>query len=143
MSDQAKKRLLWFGVVLLLGGAAHTAGVTRLYLKSGVPEANRVLLDLWIAEAQLAAGALFIKAARSADPRPWTIGAAIMIWSYAVPFLPVLVRRAPPIFWVPPILYSLACSLLVRGATPGGGRVLGTAPMPSRPAEEGEPTAGG
>ena len=101
MSDGVKKRLFWFGVVLLLGGAAHTVGVTRLYVKSGVPDANRVLLDVWIAEAQIAAGALFIKAARSAEPRPWMIGAAIMLWSYAIPFLPVLVRRAPSIFWVP------------------------------------------
>ena len=33
------------GVVLVLGGVAHTAGVTRLYVTQGVPDANRVLLD--------------------------------------------------------------------------------------------------
>ena len=118
MSDRAKKRLSWFGVVLLLGGIAHTFGVTRLYVTSGVPDANRVLLDAWIAEAQFVAGALFIKAARSAEPRPWTIGAALVVWSYAIPFLPVLVRRAPPIFWVPPIVYTLASLALVRSAAP-------------------------
>src|SRR5271163_2289698 len=101
MSDRVKGWLFAFGVVLLLGGAAHTGGVTRLYVRSGVPDANRVLLDIWIAEAQLAAGALFIKAARSAEPGPWTIGAALVLWSYAIPFLPVLMGRAPPIFWVP------------------------------------------
>jgi hypothetical protein len=129
--DTAKKWLLRFGVVLLLGGAAHTAGVTRLYVKSGVPDANRVLLDVWIAEAQLAVGALFIKAARSAEPRPWTLGAALVIWSYAIPFLPVLVRRAPPIFWVPPSLYALVSLALVRAAAPRSER------PPRRPRPEG------
>ena len=108
MSHRAGTRRFWFGVVLLLGGAAHTAGVTRFYLTSGVPDANRLLLDVWIAEAQLVAGALFVKAARSAEPRPWAIGASIVVWSWALPFLPVLLRRAPPIFWVPPIVYTLA-----------------------------------
>jgi hypothetical protein len=104
--------------VLLLGGAAHTAGVLHLYVKAGVPDANRVLLDVWIAEAQLAAGALFVKAARSAEPRPWALGAALLVWSYAVPFLPVLVRRAPPIFWVMPSLYTLASAALVKRLPP-------------------------
>lgn len=125
MSTSAPSRwILRFGVVLLLGGAAHTFGVARLYARMGVPDANRVLLDAWVAEAQLVAGALFLRAGRSAEPRPWTIGAALAVWSYAVPFLPVLLRRAPPIFWVPPILYSLASAALVRG----------TAPRRSRPA---------
>jgi hypothetical protein len=125
MTDRAKKRLSWFGVVLLLGGVAHTVGVTRLYVKSGVPDANRVLLDVWIAEAQITAGALFVKAARSAEPGPWMICAALALWSYAVPFLPVLVGRAPPIFWVPPIVYTLASLALMRGAAPRSSRVMG------------------
>jgi hypothetical protein len=116
MSDRTKKWLLRLGAVLLLGGAAHTAGVTRLYVTKGVPDANRVLLDVWIAEAQLAAGALFLKAARSADPRPWAVGGAITVWTYAIPFLPVLLHRARPTFWVPPILYSLASAALVLPA---------------------------
>jgi hypothetical protein len=113
MTDRAKKWLLRLGAVLLLGGAAHTAGVTRLYVTQGVPDANRVLLDAWVAEAQLVAGALFLKAARSAEPRPWAVGGAITVWTYAIPFLPVLVGRAPPVFWVPPITYSLASAALV------------------------------
>lgn len=112
--DRSKKRWAsWFGVVLLLGGAAHSFGVTRLYLRMGIPDANRLLLDVWIAEAQLIAGALFVKAGRSVDPRPWLVGAALSIWSYAIPFLPVLLHRAPPIFWVPPIVYSLLSLALV------------------------------
>jgi hypothetical protein len=136
MSDRAKRRLFWFGVVLLLGGAAHTVGVTRLYVKSGVPDANRALLDVWIAEAQLAAGALFIKAARSAEPRPWVIGAALILWSYAIPFLPVLVRRAPPIFWVLPTLYTLASIALMKSAAPRSRLVPERAPPPFRPTGE-------
>jgi hypothetical protein len=124
--DTAKKWLHRFGIVLLLGGAAHAAGVTRLYVASGMPDANRVLLDAWIAEAQLVAGALFIKAARSVEPRPWTFGAALILWSYAIPFLPVLVRRAPPIFWVPPSLYTLASMALVRATAPQPGRAAKT-----------------
>ena len=50
------------GVVLLLGGFGHAAGVTRLYMTTGVPDANRIMLDLWVAEAQLLGGGLFLAA---------------------------------------------------------------------------------
>jgi hypothetical protein len=113
-SSKTNKWLLRFGVLLVLGGLAHTAGVLRLYLRTGVPEANRVLLDVWIAEAQIAAGVLFATAARSPEARPWTIAGAVVVWSYAVPFVPVLLRRAPAIFWVAPILYTLVSAALVR-----------------------------
>jgi hypothetical protein len=30
-----------------------------------------------------------------------------ILWSYALPFLPVLLDRAPPIFWIAPSVYVL------------------------------------
>ena len=100
------------GVVLVLGGLAHSAGVARLYATAGVPDANRVLLDVWIAQAQLLSGALYIAAARSARAgREWrglATFAALTIIGFSVAMLPVLIARAPVVFRVPPIAYSLA-----------------------------------
>jgi hypothetical protein len=117
MTARARKLCAVFGVVLLLGGTAHTFGVSRLYLVKGVPDLNRILLDLWIAEAQLIAGALFLIGSRRSNPSPWIICAALNIWSYALPFLPVLLHRAPPIFWIPPTVYSIASAVAVVKAT--------------------------
>jgi hypothetical protein len=94
------------GWLLLLGGLAHSVGVAHLYFTKGVPDANRILLDVWIAEAQLAGGVLFLVGARLAG--------AIMVWSWALPFLPVLLMRAKPIFWVMPIVYSLLSAIVLR-----------------------------
>ena len=41
----------------MLGGLAHSAGVIHFSVVDGVPDANRVMLDVWIAEPQLLAGA--------------------------------------------------------------------------------------
>jgi hypothetical protein len=109
-----RRFLLVLGVVLVLGGVAHAVGVSLRYVKAGVPDANRVLLDVWIGEAQVAAGALFLAARKKIDPGPWALGAALLVWTWALPFLPVLVRRAPPIFWVMPIFYSIGSSIAVR-----------------------------
>ena len=49
-----------FGIILCLGGLGHSAGVARYYARDGIPEVNRVLLDVWIAEAQLMGGALAV-----------------------------------------------------------------------------------
>jgi len=100
------------GVVLLLGGLAHSAGVARLYATTGVPDANRVLLDVWIAQAQLLSGGLYVAAARRARAgREWralaTFGALTII-GFSAAMLPVLIARAPVIFRVPPIGYLLA-----------------------------------
>jgi hypothetical protein len=107
-----KRFLLGLGVILLLGGLAHTIGVSHLYFTRGLPEPNRVLLDVWIAEAQILGGALFLIGRRK--PRPWVMGAALVVWTWAIPFLPVLVHRARPIFWVMPTLYSAASLVAVR-----------------------------
>jgi hypothetical protein len=107
--------LIALGVLLLLGGLAHSVGVSHLYVTHGVPSLDRVLLDVWIAEAQLGAGGLLLIAARRPEPHPWVVGASLIVWSWALPFLPVLIQRARPIFWVMPTLYSVAClAALVR-----------------------------
>ena len=51
-----------FGVLLLLGGFGHVVGIVHLYITQGVPDANRVLLDVWVAEAQLLGGGLYVAA---------------------------------------------------------------------------------
>jgi len=108
------------GVVLVLGGVAHSAGVTRLYVTQGVPDANRVLLDIWIAQAQLLAGGLYIAAARNARAgRAWrslaTFGALTVI-GFSVAVVPVLIERAPMIFRIPPIVYSGVSAIILIGA---------------------------
>jgi hypothetical protein len=101
------------GTVLLLGGIAHSLGVLQLYVAKGLPDLNRILLDVWIAEAQIIGGSLFLVASKSANPRPWLICAALAVWSYALPFLPVLIHRAKPIFWILPSVYSVLSLLVV------------------------------
>ena len=105
------------GIVLLLGGVAHTAGVARLYATQGVPDANRVLLDVWIAQAQLLAGGLYIAAARNArrglEWRSLAAFGAMTIIGFSVAIVPVLVARAPLIFRVPPIVYSAVSAIVL------------------------------
>lgn len=115
------------GCALLLGGLAHSAGVLHLYVANGVPDANRILLDVWVAETQLCGGAFFVASTRTA-PHAFTIAGAALLWSYAVPFLPVLFRRAPAIFWIAPITYLVLSAIAVvpflalpRRAAPGNG----------------------
>ena len=111
---RARRLALILGCVLLLGGAAHSVGVLHLYVATrGWPEPNRALLDAWIAEAQLVAGGLFVTATRSAQLLPWVLCGALVVSGYAVPFLPVLVHRAPPIFWIAPTVYSLLSAALL------------------------------
>ncbi len=103
--------LRMLGVVLMLGGLAHSAGVAHLYVTGGVPDLNRVLLDAWVAEAQLVGGALYLVAFRAMRVgsawRAWAVGGALTILAYAVPFIPVLFMRAPPMFRIPPTVYAL------------------------------------
>jgi len=109
------------GVVLVAGGLGHSAGVLRLYATDGFPDANRVLLDIWIAEAQLLSGALYIAASRAMRARSsWralALYGALSIIGFAVPILPVLIARAPLIFRVPAIIYLVvSLFILVRAA---------------------------
>jgi hypothetical protein len=104
------------GVILVLGGLGHSGGVMHLYVTSGVPDADRVLLDVWIAEAQLLSGALYIAASLALRVRSnWralaVFGALTMI-GFAVPMLPILFARAPLLFRLPAIIY-LVVSLFI------------------------------
>jgi hypothetical protein len=105
--------------VLVLGGLGHSAGVGYLYFTDGVPEANRVLVDVWIAEAQLFGGALYVAASRAlAHQRSWralAIAGAITVIGYAAPMLPVLVARAPVHCRIPVGAYLfLSIVILIR-----------------------------
>ena len=109
------------GVVLILGGLGHSTGIAHLYLTQGVPHVERVLLDLWVAEAQLAGGAFYVTAFRAMRAgtagRDWSIAGAVTVLTCAVPFLPVLFLRAPAIFSVPQIVYAALSLWIVFGAT--------------------------
>jgi hypothetical protein len=113
--------LLALGIILILGGVGHSAGVIHLYVTEGVPEINRVLLDAWVAEAQILAGILYLASCRALRAgSPWSglsIGGAVMLLAYAVPFIPVLVMRAPAMFRIPTIAYAtLSVIILFRAA---------------------------
>ena len=99
------------GIILCLGGLGHTIGVTRFYIMQGIPDTNRVLLDIWIAEAQLFGGALYLAAYRALRlGRSWralAVCGALTVISYAGPFIPVLFSRDPIAFRIPPTIYFL------------------------------------
>jgi hypothetical protein len=111
------------GVVLLLGGAAHSAGVTYFYLTAGVPDANRVLVDMWVAQAQLLAASLYLAAFREARRgRAWqglAAFAALTIIGFAAAMLPVLFSRAPAAS-IPVAVYLVCSVLVVAGAIRSG-----------------------
>jgi|ERR1043166_6197259 hypothetical protein len=113
------KLLLILGITLLLGGFGHSIGVTRLYATAGRPDANRILLDVWVAEAQLLGGGLFVAAARSArNGVAWRALAAfgsLTTIGFTVAMLPVLFSRAPVIFRVAPIIYLLISIVILAG----------------------------
>ena len=99
------------GVILMLGGLGHSIGVIHLYITEGLPDANRVLLDVWVAEAQILGGGLYLAAFRAKRAgsawRALSVFGALTIMLYAVPFVPVLFFRAPVMFRIPPIIYLL------------------------------------
>jgi len=104
--------LLALGTTLILGGVAHSAGVVHLYITEGVSEINRVLLDIWVAEGQILAGLLYVASYRALRTgsawRGLSVGGAMMLLSYAVPFIPVLFMRAPLVFRIAPVVYAAA-----------------------------------
>ena len=81
-------------IVLLLGGIGHSGGIAYFYATTGVPEANRVLLDLWVAEVHLLAGGLYLAASsRAMDGTATRLLAgfgALTVVGFATPMLPVL-----------------------------------------------------
>jgi uncharacterized membrane protein HdeD (DUF308 family) len=121
-STQRMNRIIpALGSVLVLGGLAHFYGVTRLYLSEGLPDANRILLDVWIGETQVVAGAFYITAYRAlrrdVSWRPWAIAGAVTVLACTVPFLPVLFSRAPIAFRVAPAAYAVVSAVILWKAT--------------------------
>src|SRR5205823_1494267 len=94
--------LQMLGIVLNLGGLGHSICIVHLYVTSGVPDTNRVLLDVWIAEAQLLGGGLYLAALRAsragADWRVLGCFGALTVIGFTASMLPVLFLRAPWIF---------------------------------------------
>jgi hypothetical protein len=110
-----------FGAVLVLGSLGHSLGIARLYLSAGVPSIDRVVIDLWVAEAQLMSGVAFICAARAlARGRSWralATFAAVNIIGFAAVMLPVVSLRAPVGFRIPQAIYLFAaCWVLLLAA---------------------------
>ena len=103
-------------MVLIAGGLGHTLGVIYLYVTEGIPEANRVLIHVWVAQAHLLGGGLYLTAYRAWRAQsPWrALGAygALTIIGWVVPILPVLFARAPLPLRVPQMIY-LAASLVI------------------------------
>ncbi|MCI0746167.1 MAG: hypothetical protein L0Y58_12245 [Verrucomicrobia subdivision 3 bacterium] len=112
-----RRLMLVLGIILCLGSLGHAFGVARFYIAQGIPDANRVLLDVWIAEAQLLGGALYLVAYRALrSGRPWRTAAgcgALTVCSYAGPFIPVLFVRAPIAFRIPPVIHLLLSVLIL------------------------------
>jgi hypothetical protein len=65
-NTRVRTKLKAFAIVLLLGGIGHSGGIAYFYATTGVPEANLVLLDLWVAEVHLLAGGLYLAASSRA-----------------------------------------------------------------------------
>ena len=109
------------GIVLVLGGLAHSAGVVHLYVSNGIPDANRVLLDVWIAQAQLLGGGLYFaafRARRAGTPaRALALFGALTIIGFTVSILPVLFSRAPVLFRIPAMVYMLLSIVIAVDAS--------------------------
>jgi hypothetical protein len=105
------------GVILVLGGLGHSAGVIHLYMTRGLPDVNRVLLDVWVAEAQIIGGGLYVAAFRArragAAWQGLSVAGALTVLAYAVPFIPVLFVRAPVMFQIPPVVYALLSAFVM------------------------------
>ena len=118
----ASRILAVFGAVLLLGGTGHSVGIVNLYSTVGIPDANRVLVDIWVAQTQLVAGGLCLTASRAhRRHRSWralAVFGALTVVGFSVPMLPVLESRAPFIFRVPAAVYLLvSLAILAAAAT--------------------------
>lgn len=108
-----------FGLVLVLSGLGHSAGVLHFYLTEGVPDANRVLLDIWIAEALLLGGGLYLTASWGAgagkSSRALAIFGSLTIIGFTLPMIPVLFSRASWVFRIPAVLFLLMSFLVLLG----------------------------
>jgi len=109
------------GIVLLLGGLTHSAGVVHLYVSNGIPDANRVLLDVWIAQAQLLGGGLYVaafRARRAGTPAcVLALFGALTIIGFTASILPVLFPRAPMLVRIPAMVYMLLSIVIAVDAS--------------------------
>jgi len=90
-------------------------------MTDGVPGANRILLDVWIAEGLLLGGGLYLAACRAAragqSPRLLTIFGSLTIIGFTAPMTPVLLSRAPIHFVMLTVIYLLlSIFILARAA---------------------------
>jgi hypothetical protein len=107
-----------FGLALVLSGLGHSAGVLHFYLMEGVPaDANRILLDIWIAEALVLGGGLYLAASWGShagkSSRALAIFGSLTIIGFTLPMIPVLFSRASLVFRIPAVLYLLLSFLVL------------------------------
>ncbi|WP_437673508.1 hypothetical protein [Sorangium sp. So ce131] len=113
------------GVVLLLGGTAHSAGVLRAFAAKGIPGGDRAAYLAFISLIHWTAGALDVLAGRGLRRgEPWTRGvltiSGLLVTAWGCVELPLLVD-APLLLRVMPVLYP-AAHLGVLAALWGSGR---------------------
>jgi hypothetical protein len=98
-----------FGIALILSGLGHSVGVLHFCVTEGIPGANRMLLDIWIAEALLLGGGLYLAASSGThagkSSRALAIFGSLTIIGFTLPMIPVLFMRAPWVFRIPAVLY--------------------------------------
>ncbi|HLL56043.1 MAG TPA: hypothetical protein VK447_20950 [Myxococcaceae bacterium] len=106
----------WLALVLggfmLLGGAAHLAGITRHWLVAGVPADRRAAYLVFVGIIQFVAGCLDLIVRGSlkrgeASARSTSVVTLGLITAYAVVAGPFLLE-AGGIFRIPPFLYPAA-----------------------------------
>jgi hypothetical protein len=115
-----------FGIALVLSGLGHSAGVLHFYMTEKVPDANRILLDIWIAEALFLGGGLYLAATCGTHTgklaRTLAIFGSLTIIGCILPMIPVLFMRAPVVFRIPAVLYFvLSVFVLFKANRVGSG----------------------
>lgn len=103
--------VLTLGATLIAGGTGHLFGVARLYASNGLPDMDRMLIDLWVGQVQIVAGAFYLVAFRaSRRGRPWqswALAAAVTVIGWTGLVIPVLFARAPITFRLPALAYLI------------------------------------
>jgi hypothetical protein len=111
------------GVVLLLGGTGHFAGISRRFLARGLPDGHRVAFLIFVGVLQLAGGGLnLIARGGLRDGEAWarrvSLVACALVIAYAASVLPLLgqaslfLRVAPAAYLV--LHAALLALLLLR-----------------------------
>lgn len=108
------------GIVLLLGGTAHAAGVVHRMAVKGVPDGHRVAYLAFIAFVHWTTGALDVLASeglRRAEPLGTRVlvVSTLLITAYGVTVSPLLTASGV-VFRLMPILYPAAHFALLAAA---------------------------